>query len=425
MKRKNILVLFILLSIIYISVHFLLIKKYNFRSKISCWLSIPSNDFIESNNISKINIELDKNDILHFDKLFENYIPDLDPSTNNRNSKFLDYYTKNNKWIKTSLTINGKKYRIKVKSQGRTPYQQKYGPYFSVSVKFRDKPYPFYSERVNFIIYNRIQLRNELLKFLSSKFDLYIPRFELICANIGGYGDYYYFVEERIDENFFIRRNLPMLIHNKKIDGSLIYNGKAQINVLSKKLSLELTKSSLNTKLKGQIKNDYFNFNNSIFEENVSDLKKHIDIDYLARLNAFRIIYGSDGHGFNSSNFEMAYDTINHLFYPILHRDFMCRELSDCQSPYESIDYFREEPIPFWILLDSDSTFREKTTQQIKIFLEENNKSSLNAEFKRFNNYYKSAFLFEFSYINNNQDGSSIIKNIECLEKSIIQNKHQ
>lgn len=409
MRKKIIIVTSIVLILL---VGFFIASNLNYRVKVSSWFSIPSHSFIEENNIKKINIELSENDKLHFERLYRDYHGEgLGP----KNELFSKYYSENNKWIRTNLTINEKKFRVKIKSHGRTPYAHKYGDHFSLAIKFQDKLYPFFSKRINLIIYNRIQLKSDILKLMTSKFNLIRPSFELVSANIGNKGDYFFFIEERVNEDFFISRNLPMIIFNKGFGGSLICFDSTDSTEFSSKLEKELKKrTKLSSNLKIKIKDNYRIFNNSIIKNDVNELKKHIDINYWSQLNAFRIIFGSDSHGFSNENLEMAYDTISSLFYPIVHRDVNSTQLPNCQTPYTFMDSTRVV-IPFWLLLDSDSAFLEITNRKINSFLLKNSVALLTREFNDLIKYYKSAYIFEHAYINNKMDGTTILENVNCL----------
>jgi len=387
----------------------------NYRVKIAAWLSIPSKSFVKEHGIKKIRIQLSENDELHFKRLYRDYQKEgLGPG----NELFKKYYKKNNKWIKTTLVINEKKFKVKIKSHGKTPWAHKYGNHFSLAIKFQDNPYPFFSKRINLIIYNRIQLKSDILKLMASKFNLIHPGFELVSCKIGDKVEYLFFIEERINEDFFLNRNLPMIIFNKGVNGSLFCfdsaNSKKQALKLEKKLS---KRTKLSAVLKKLIKDNYRDINNTIVKKDVEGLKKFIDEDYCARLNAFRVIYGSDGHGSCNGNFEMSYDTISHLFYPIAHRDFLTTTLANCQSPYTFMDSTKYI-IPFWLILNNDSEFLKITNQKIDKFLLKNNVSSISCEFDELINYYKASHVFESSYINNGMNGTSIIENIECLNNS-------
>lgn len=406
-------IILIVISItLIISVGYFLANNLDYRTNLSSWLSIPSDSFVEANNIKKVEIELSKDDKLHYERLFQDYHGEgIGPE----NELFVKYYSENNIWKKTNLIIDKKKYEVKIKSHGRTPYAHKYGDNFSLAIKFLDNPYPFFSKRINLVIYNRIQLKSEILKLMALKFNLIHPNFELVSAKVGDKENYFYFVEERINEDFFIKRNLPMVIFNKGLDGSLIcFNYKDKIS-LNSQLEKELKKrNQLSPELKTQIKVSYQNFNTAIINNNVDELKKYIDIDYFSRLNAFRTIYGSDGHGFSNLNLEMAYDTISSLFYPIVHRDVNSTTLTNCQEPYSFMDSTRAI-IPFWLLLDSDSVFLQMTNEKIESFFLKNSLSSLTSEFDDLINYYKSSHIFEFSYMNNGMNGTTILENFKCL----------
>ena len=387
----------------------------NYRVKIASWLSIPSKSFVEENGIKKIKIQLSENDKLHFERLYRDYHKEgLGPG----NELFKNYYKKNNKWIKTTLVINEKNFNVRIKSHGRTPWAHKYGDNFSLAIKFQDNPYPFFSKRINLIIYNRIQLKSDILKLMASKFNLIHPSFELVSAKIGDKSESLFFIEERINEDFFYKRNLPRVIFNKGNYGSLFCFDSANSTKQDLQLIKELGKrTKLSADLKILIKNNYRNINNTIVKKDVDELKKNIDVDYCASLNAFRVVYGSDGHGSENGNFEMSYDTISHLFYPIAHRDFISTTLANCQSPYTFMDSTKYI-IPFWLILDKDTDFLKITNQKIDEFLLKNNVTSLSSEFNELINYYKPSHIFEYSYMNNGMNGNSILKNVECLSNS-------
>ena len=412
MKSKKI-IIYIGLILLFVST-IILFNHRATRIRLSSWLARPNPSFIESNNLKKLQIEMNEANEAHFNRLFKDYVGEGGAENN---EDFLEYYSENNTWKNTNLSINGKLYKIEIKSHGRNPWAHKFGDHISYDIKFKDKPFPFFSRRINLIIYNRIQLRNEIIKLISSKFNLFCPKSELVSVKIGDLGEYLYFVEERIDDDFFSFRKLPMIIFNSGIDGSLIYNGTASNNKLVVKLDNELAKrKDIDSTLKSKIKFDFAKINLAIEKKNVAELKQCIDLNYLSRLNAFRVIYGSDGHGFNSINFEMSYDTVSGLFYPLIHRDINSNILNNCKEPYTFMDSTRVN-IPFWIILDSDKEFLNMTQKEIDLFLANNSDSSLSKELKNIYDYYKSSHVFEFSFINNGIDGSAIIENVNCLKK--------
>lgn len=409
---------FLLISIILIISVFLLYKVYfnlDYRIKISSFLAYSDLEFVDSNNLKKIIIRLKNEDETHYKKLFENYYAE---GLGVENQEFLTYYSEKNKWRKTSLTINNHPYKVKIKAHGRTPYAHKFGDDFSLSIKFSGNQYPLYSKRVNLIIYNRIQLRCESIKLLANKFNLPYADFELVYVQIGDNKGSLYFVEERINKDFFKHRNLPWIVFNKGFNGSIIYHGESTLQNLTKQLNFELEKrNDVSSSMKLRIRQDYLTFNNAIQKGDVKTLKAHLDLDYCARINAFRIINGDDGHGFSSDNFEMAYDTINHIFYPIIHRDNFGTVLSNCSDPYTFMDNTRSI-IPFFILLDSDSLFIKLTDQSIAVFLNNNSEKNIEIEIDSIINYYNNSHIFKFSTSNSQTNGKWIIENIHCLTKA-------
>jgi len=408
MKIKKLIVI----SSIFIISFYLLFSNLEFRTKLSSQLAIPNYEFIEQNNIKTVQIELTKSEINDFKKLFRDYKKD---GLGNENKNFLKYYSLNNKWIKSKLRIDGIPFQIKLKSHGRTPYAHKYGSHVSLSIKFKDKPYPFYGKRVNLIIYNRIQLDAELVELLANKFNLIRPKFELVNANIGNNDNYYYFVEERIDNYFFESRKLPMIIFNKKVDGSLIYNGTIELLKLQETIQQLLTKKDNFTLItKEQILNDYIDFNQSIFDKNIKKLESFFNMEYMVKLNAFRVIFGSNGHGFNNVNLEMAYNYEERKFYPIVHRDMRKTTLKKINDSFNFMDN-TQFVIPFWIILDSDPQFITKTFDEIKKFQQTNKTITIKEEILYLRSHYKKAFNYEFSSNNNGQNGQNILNNLNSL----------
>lgn len=413
--KKIFLFLSLTLFILAIITVFKIKNSPDYRSYVSLKLSIPNNSFIANNEIKKVDVKFSDEDKVHFKRLFKDYHGKGDGP---KNKDFLDYYAVNNNWRETILNVNGQNYNVKIKSHGRTPYFHCHGNYFSLAVKFSSKPYPFYAKRVNMIIYNRIQLRSELTKLNASKFDLLQPKFEIVSANVGDSGDYYYFIEERIDDYFFKSRKLPLIIFNKGVDGSLIYFDEYKMGNLQETLDNKLKKDKhISTALKKQIRDDYMSLNNAIVNKNIDTLKHYIDQDYYARLSAFRVIHGCDGHGFNYFNLEMAYDTISRQFYPIVHRDVNTTNIPDRKKKHEDLARSTPWKSPPWEILNTDSNFIELRNKALQSFLSTNSKISLKQEIDSLNNYYKDLFFFESSYMNDGVNGHTLINNFEWFIK--------
>jgi len=415
MKKLRVAILVFVL--IFSSISIYIYNDFDSRLKISSYLSILNKDSEFSKSLKSITIHLEKDDEIHFKKLYKDYKKE---GLGVENQMFLTYYKNNNDWKKALFELEGKYYKIKVKSHGRTPYAQKFGKHFSLALKFKTKTSPLVSKRVNFIIYNRIQMDYEILKVFSEKLNLLCPEFELVKASFGSNEEYYYFIEERIDEHLFESRDLPMIIFNKGVDGALIYNNKSDsLFLLKNKLNeFLLSNNKIDEETKDRIKKDFSAFNMALKSNDKKTVLKYFDLEYMAKLNVFRLLYGSDGHGFNSVNLEMAYDINQRKFYPFVHRDIESRSLIGDEDVFNQIDNATYK-IPFWLILDADDNFKKMTLIEIRNFLKDNPIDSIQKTLDKINDLYKSLFKFEFSYSSNNFNGDIIINNMKVLSKLI------
>ena len=367
--RKIFLVLAILITG-FISTQILFPESlYPVRVNMSSWASSVDKNGIKKANISHVNIMYDDKVATHFNELYKMY------SGNTFPDNVLDQYKLKNTWQEATVAISGKKHDALVKNHGQSPIDHKKGGHYSLGVKFKNKPYPFFSKRVNFVIYNRIQLTNSIVKMMSSKMGLLCPNFETTCVTIGNNKPSLYYVEERINKEFFKKRNLPMLNSNK---GGKVTETRKQ---------------------------DLVRFSSAIKNGNTSFIKQHINLDYMSNLQAFRIIYGCDGHGFNVENMELAYDTIQRKFYPIVHRDVHNTHL--IARP--------EEHNPLFKTLENDSVFQQLTREKISLFLKTYKVEDIQNELDSIRELYQKLFNFNFTYINNGYDGSSLVENMKML----------
>ncbi len=373
-------------------------------------LAYMNADFSEKHGLKKIELNTSNSDELHFNRLYRDYYAEgLGPE----NDAFLQYYSKNNAWRRASMVIDGEKYKVQVKSHGRTPYAHKFGALFSLAVKFKKNAPFFNSNRVNFVIYNRIQMRLALLEHFAQKFNVLTTHYELIDFKFGERRRALYFVEQRINEDFFKTNNLPYIVFNDNVDGSLIYNQDFSLEQLEHQLTLALEQHSYSTTLKKQIKDDYQAFNKAIQAQDHNTMLELLDANYCARLEALRVVYGCDGHGFNFVNLDVVYDTIKHVFYPIVNRDIVSNKIQDCQGLKNQA---RQTYISnFWQVLEQNEHFNYKTQQALYDFLEQNNSADIAHQINNINKQYLESHLLKKTSLNNRFDGSTLLDNINCL----------
>lgn len=395
----------------------------NMHNKIllNALLARTSSSFIEDQNLRTLDIKLKKDDSKHFKRLFRDYHGE---GLGEQNHKFLKYYQKHNEWKETKIKLNDEKYHVKIKSQGNTPFAHKFGDHFSFKLKFRGHQLtPFFGNpKLSFIIYNRLQRKPSFLRLIAEKIDLPIHHHELISVNFDQHKNYLYYAEEPINQTFFENRNLPWIIFNSKVDGSLIHNDYISFDETMAQLKKKL-KHAINysPNLRDQIYSDYNRFNSAIRDSLIDSMKIWTDLDYYARVNAMRVIIGGDGHGFDDENLEMAYDTINRKFYPIPHRDLNTFTLEDCISPYNHLDNERVK-IAFWQVLNAEKAFIELTEQKLLAFTLQYSIQDIQQEIDSINQYFDDAFLLKRSSLSNAVDGSSIINNLNCLKERFKSN---
>ncbi|MFT6748082.1 MAG: hypothetical protein ACJAZ2_002440, partial [Glaciecola sp.] len=176
-------------------------------------------------------------------------------------------------------------------------------------------------------------------ELLSNKFELPVADYSLVLGQINSHNDYLYFIEEQVNDQFFETRGLPWVLFNKDVDGSLVFNGEESVSDLQANITQTVsTTKSLSKKMQNQIINQYMKLNNAIRNKDTTALLPLINIDNICTVNAYRIVNGDQGHGFNPNNFQLAYDTINNQFNLMVHRDCYGTTLTDCKNPFPFID---------------------------------------------------------------------------------------
>ena len=262
-----------------------------------------------------------------------------------RNSKKLQ---KDNRWIKASLYYDKVKYQIKVKTHGKTPDGHYHKGQMSLTIKFKKGKSPFIQNRINLIIYNRIEQDSDILKVLTNKLDIYYQEQTLIKVSVNNGKHQLFFLEQRIDNDLMDNMNfknagIDSKIHEKSLiinyHNSLICTIDSLLNIKKK----FITNSSLSQKRKLF----YYNVNSTIVKSIPNEINKYVNIDYMAKFEAYRKILGLTNHGFSQGNFLAYPDTISEKLYLIAHRD-------NNYAPLFSNDFFEKQLIN-WDILVSDT----------------------------------------------------------------------
>lgn len=380
------------------------------RVYISSFISRPSSSYVKKNNIKEITIEPNSKLKAHFKKLYESYDGHsiVDTAT----------YSKLNKWKKAKLTYNSKTYEVKIKAHGKSPLDHKFGNHISFRVKMKKNQTLFGKRKLTFIIYNRIQLSQSIISSIADPLGIPTPNAELVNVKFNNNSPYYYYLEEKVDKDFFKDRKLPWIHLRNGHPKSFIKQSDFELEPLNKQTERKIKSLNLTKEKKKILSNSYKKLNNAIQKKNAKDILNLLDYNYILNVNSFRYINGDSDHGFGCYNFIMCYDTLSNLFYPIVNRDNWGFELPNKKSLKASLDKLSHYKIDFFQTIDSDSTFHNDTKIRLLQLInkhKENIIHSLESDKKEL----QEAHFFDFSHSNNGRSGKRIIFNMEYILKHL------
>ena len=306
---------------------------------------------------------------------------------------FVKYLNENNKWEKGKLTHLNKTYNILIKLHGKSPTQHIENDHYSLGIKMLNNEKINGVSRFNLIVYWRIRKNYDIIKYLSQKMGIYHSENILTKVRINNKPEKLYYFEFRINREYLKKINKRELIVLKnKSDHSLIYTG-GDIELWNKKLKKTIKKIDFNDSLKILISDKYLCLNKAIYEEDLEKTLSYFDIKYLAKVQAFRYLFGDNGHGFGHENLLMAFNTSDLKFYPILHRDistlFKTQEINGQFNGYDLIG----NAGALFNTLSKSKILAEKTKNYLTNFLSSRtiNEHSMDSIIKHHNTYYYSS----------------------------------
>tara|TARA_B110001452_G_scaffold217309_1_gene188813 strand:- start:1574 stop:2830 length:1257 start_codon:yes stop_codon:yes gene_type:complete len=315
MKKYIYTILFLILLFVIILVGF-----KEFRIYILKPIRVEKAGIIKSLNTPYIKLHIPKLTQNKFDLIYSKYPygSSIEQYKTEQYEDFVKYLNENNQWEKAKLEYLDKTYNILVKIHGKTPSQHVENKHYSLGVKVLDNKKINGVSRFNLIVYWRIRYNSDIIKYLSEKLDIYFKGNILTKVQVNNKPLKLYFFEFRADKDYFSKTNLIALKY--KSDHSLIYTG-GDLAPWDKKLKKSIKKMNLNDSLKELIYEKYSSLNKAIFDGDTKKTLSYFDIDYLAKIQAFRYLFGDNGHGFADDNLLAAFNTRNHKFYPFVHRD--------------------------------------------------------------------------------------------------------
>ena len=311
-RKKHIPIFLILLFLMFI------FFSKDFRIYITKPLRVENLDVVSSVNLNEIEIQIPKKVQQKFDLIYSKYIDD---PFSEQYDVFVKYLNENNKWEKGKLTHLNKTYNILIKLHGKSPVQHIENDHYSLGIKMLNNEKINGVSRFNLIVYWRIRKNYDIIKYLSQKMGIYHSENILTKVRINNKPEKLYYFEFRINREYLKKINKRELIVLKnKSDHSLIYTG-GDIELWNKKLKKTIKKIDFNDSLKILISDKYLSLNKAIYEEDLEKTLSYFDIKYLAKVQAFRYLFGDNGHGFGHENLLVAFNTSTLKFYPFVHRD--------------------------------------------------------------------------------------------------------
>ena len=404
---------------------FLQNKLHNFNYK---FLRRQSPQVKYNEKLQNLKIHFTSKDINHFDTLYNRYQhPDYGYYSKTPKKNYgLDYYSKNNKRIKSELSFNGKKIKAKIKSHGKQPDLHNHNGFISLNIKIEEDIDELIQKKFKLIIYERVNYRkyyDEIIA-LSDNFDLERYPSNLLNVQIKGKPDHLYYLEHSLNKSnikkIFPKKNFLFL---KNIEGHLIIDSKnkTQANTLKK---LSKSHDSL-------VYRKIILLNKFIKEKKQKDLISLFDFNYMANFEAFRIIGGFTGHGYEPENLEIFYNIDDGKFYPIIHRDFYFGRIDTCNVSLECLEKYRwdgggkyGDDLTVFKIISKNKRLREEALKKVNIFLEHRQISFIEKiknirsihEIRYYNNFILN--MTNLTYFDD-----VLLNNIKFLEKKIFLNK--
>lgn len=396
----------------------LILFSKDFRIYITQPLRVENLEIINSLKLNEIVLKIPKEVQEKFDLIYSKYDNDY---SSKKYKSFVKYLNKNNAWEKAKLTYLNKTYNVLVKLHGNSPCQHIENDHYSLGIKMLNNEKINESSRFNLILYWRIRQKHDLIKYLSKKMGIYQGENILTKVRINNKPEKLYYFEFRINREYFKKiKKSELIVLKHKSDHSLIYIG-GDIDFWNKKLKKVIKKTGFNDSLKTLISSNYLRLNKAIYEEDINKTLACFDIKYLAKVQAFRYLFGDNGHGFGLENLLVAFNTSNLKFYPFVHRD---------NSQYNSftmpeIDgHFRGTEIlgiagPLFHVISKSDLLAEETKKYLTKILSSDfiNEYSIDSIAKTHDSYYYSSFLKR--RLNLNKPNQSIL-NLETLRAKLV-----
>jgi hypothetical protein len=329
-------------------------------------------------NIDSIILILSRKDVAHFDDLYREF------ETGNQT-----FYNQHNKWRKAEMIYKGEKYKIKLKSHGRSPTDHRNGKHISLGIKLSGKKQIKHANRFNLIIHERIAYRSTLTDDLASRFDLIFQKRELVKVKINNWDEKLYFFEHRLNSSFMETEKKSSFklfsreISNELVDKSMIFTGNTKFDPIKYALNFDevMKFEGISIKNGTAIRDRYLDLNKAISKNNFQSIDSFFDSNYITSFNAVRQMLGHNGHGSNLGNLYVFFNMANGKFYPAFTRDHITAPLPNEGLVEKNInswvDPFNKHHVteyPMFHVLSQNDNLRQIRYKKIFEFIEKHEK---------------------------------------------------
>jgi hypothetical protein len=369
----------------------LLLLKKNLTT-LSSPFRIEINSKVENLAIPEIKLIISKELIGKFNSIYTHYSEDFNSF---KYQKFVEIIKQRNNWEDAELEFEGKRYKVKIKLHGKTPTQHVERDFYSLGIKLNNGDKIKSVSRFNLIVYWRIRHKYDTIKYLAESNDILFQKDELMKVYINDKEAKLYYFEYRTDDEFFNESNKGnYFILKKKKNNNLIYS-EGNISSLNIKVKKMLSKQIKKDSLIQIVYLQYESLNNALYNNDVKKVLSHFEINYLAKIQAFRYIYSDNGHGFLSNNLLLALNLEDLKFYPVLHRDHSDKTLDDktLSGSFNGQDLGLDSH--FLSLLEKSEQLEKRTKEGVINYLSinENLESNLDSIFYFHQNLYYSSYM--------------------------------
>ncbi|MCB1194671.1 right-handed parallel beta-helix repeat-containing protein [bacterium] len=343
------------------------------------------NEVVKSLTLPEYHLLLSRKDVAHFMNLIAQYFT-AGPQEG------LRYYTENNKWRKAELVYQGKTYEIDIKCHGRQPTGHAKNDFYSYAIKLKKKEQINKTQRFSFIIRERLFQNQQLTLDVAKRMNVIYQPDELVKVKINQLDPKLHFFEYRLDDAYMesIRKASFRTFEYSVADDqprvkSMIYTDDYDIrppfdqDIFYANFQKAFAESDnvYTDDQKNSIYNRFLEFNLAIVDNKTDLIESFVDIDYMARFEATRMIARTIGHGFTQQNLRILYALADGKFYPAFTRDNIPSQWNkdyddSLEGQINKWDNFHDKvyrPLPFFLYIAQSDTLRQAKYKVIYDFI--------------------------------------------------------